>query len=77
MTGAGVPACERFVGRWSRAREPMEQMLAIDMFLHELHYGPLAPLLVDGGREAVLAMLDEFAGIRPAAPPNPAPGTGR
>ncbi|HOS95061.1 MAG TPA: hypothetical protein PLQ54_17230, partial [Armatimonadota bacterium] len=77
MTGAGVPACERFVSRWSRACGPMEQMLAIDMFLHELHYGPLAPLFVDGGRHAVLAMLDEFAGVGPSGPPTPAPDTAR
>jgi len=77
MTGAGVPACERFVTRWARAREPMDQMLAIDAFLHKLHYGPLAPLLVEGSRGAVLAMLDEFAGTGPIRPPTPAPGTAR
>jgi hypothetical protein len=36
-------------------------MILIDGFVHALHDGPLAPLLVEGDRESVLALLDEIA----------------
>ena len=68
LTGVGVPACERFVKHWQDRPTAMAGMLAIDAFVHELHYGPLAPLLVRGGRESVLSMLDDLAGVgRPQA----------
>lgn len=60
MTGAGVPVCEQFVARWPGFVSTQEQIIAVDSFIHELHFGPLAPLLVGGDRAAVLQLLDEL-----------------
>jgi hypothetical protein len=64
VTGAGVPVCEQFVAHWPTCRAPAAQMIAVDSFLHALHFGPLAPLLVQGERASVLALLDELGGLR-------------
>lgn len=62
LTGGGVEACRRFHDEWQRSRDPRDQMLLIDRLIHALHNGPLAPLFVEGERDAVLALLDELAG---------------
>ena len=64
QTGAGVPACERFVDQWPKCRNASAQMMLVDSFLHELHDGPLAPLFISGGKQAVMALLDELGGIK-------------
>jgi transposase-like protein len=63
-TGAGVPACERFIEAWPTARDAPRQMMLVDGFLHALHNGPLAPLFVQGSRDSVAALLDEIGGIK-------------
>lgn len=63
LTGYSVPACREFVERWPTCQDTRKQMILIDCFLHELHNGPLAPLFVSGGRQSVLALLDELAGV--------------
>ena len=66
LTGAGVPACRRFVKEWETSRDVGTQVILVDSFLHELHTGPLAPLFVAASPEAVLQLLDEIGGIRRA-----------
>ncbi len=61
-TGGGLPVCHRFRDEWERCRDPRDQMLLIDGFIHALHFGPLAPLFVEGERDSVLALLDDLAG---------------
>ena len=61
VTGAGLPACEDFVRQWPHAGNASQCMILIDGFVHALHDGPLAPLLVEGDRESVLALLDKIA----------------
>jgi predicted RNA-binding Zn-ribbon protein involved in translation (DUF1610 family) len=72
LTGAGVPACRRFVEEWAACPDVGAQMILVDAFLHELHTGPLAPLFIAGSRESVMTLLDGIGGIkrrvRPAAP---------
>ncbi len=63
LTGFGVPACAHFHGLWPAQRRAGEQMILVDSFLHELHSGPLAPLLIAGRRDRVFALLDEIGGI--------------
>jgi hypothetical protein len=63
----GVPVCRQFRETWPACREATRQLVAVDSFLHELHTGPLAPLLIAGSRASVLALLDELGGIRRAA----------
>ena len=67
-TGAGVPACERFIAAWPTARDVGRQMVLVDGFLHALHNGPLAPLFVQGTRESVAELLDEIGGIKRGTP---------
>ena len=61
LTGAGTEVCRSFRTKWSRSRSARQQMLLIDAFIYELHFGPLAPLFISGGRDSVLALLDELA----------------
>jgi hypothetical protein len=44
-------------------------MLLIDGLIHALHFGPLAPLFIEGEKDHVLELLDELAGCRTPAPP--------
>ena len=63
LTGAGQPACERFVAEWPKCPDARSQMILVDAFLHELHDGPLAPLFIAGEKGSVAALLDELGGI--------------
>ncbi len=64
LTGAGVPACRRFLAEWPACLNAGAQMILVDAFLHELHTGPLAPLFIAARPESVMTLLDQIGGIR-------------
>ena len=69
-SGGALPAFEEFVVRYPSLRTPEEKMVAIDRLIHAFHYSfrqrpempsrPVAPNLINGKLDEVIALLDEL-----------------